>query len=81
MLIVDRKSWEPVTELQEGLEVYLTFNDDFFPYIVRGEGFGLKWLVSPCGNVGVSIEGPDENGHYHGSCFLDLRRVHLMDFN
>lgn len=77
MIIVDRVTLQPVTKLECGQEVYLTFNEDFFPYIVNGE----KWLTSQCGSIGVSVEGPDEKGHYHGSCFIDLRKIKLMDFS
>lgn len=80
MLIVDREM-EPVTELRVDQEVYITYNEDYYPYVVKDNGLGYKWLKSQYGSVAAGIDGPDHEGHYHSSYFLDLRRIHLMDFN
>lgn len=78
MIIVDRVTFQPVTKLECGQEVYLkSVDDDLFPYIVTDQ----KWLASQSGSVGATIEGPDADGHYHSSCFIDLRKIKLMDFS
>jgi hypothetical protein len=77
-VILNYETHAPITELKIGEKVLVALGSDNY-YVMYVDSLSL--LKNQTGETGFTIEGPDEDGYYSGSCLLDLRRISLANFN